>query len=75
MLSMIGHPSGGEPLMMDGPSKRVRPRAAGETPGVLPCSVLGEVTDGQLGHHHHAHGGAGLRLNEPQLAADALGRT
>jgi len=37
--------------------------------------VLGEVTDGQLGHHHHAHGGAGLRLNEPQLAADALGRT
>jgi hypothetical protein len=49
-------------------------RAAGETFGILPRPVLGEVTDGQLGHHHDADRCAGLGLNEPQLAADALER-
>jgi hypothetical protein len=32
------------------------------------------VTDGQLGHDHDAHRCAGLGLNEPQFAADALQR-
>ena len=32
------------------------------------------MTDSQLGHHHDAHRCAGLGLNEPQLAADALER-
>ena len=49
-------------------------RTAGETFGVLPCPVPGEVTDGQLGHDYNAHRCAGLGFYEPQLAADALQR-
>ena len=49
-------------------------RATGETFGVLPHPVPGEVTDGQLGHDHDAYRCAGLGLNEPQLAANAMKR-